>query len=126
MARLKSRPVKTAAHAENPQVIDRMILFRLRFVPSQVRRKNKDAPNLGHPNLGSTSLCQRPGAACQAPNTEDAAVKLFPQGKAALHAAATATYEARLIEGRPPYNRARRAGVFFPCDQKLEPFLPEC
>ena len=28
-----------------------MILFRLRFVPSQVRRKNKDAPSLGYPKL---------------------------------------------------------------------------
>jgi hypothetical protein len=38
--------------SESPrQVIDRIILFRLRFVPSQVRRKNKDAPNLGHPSL---------------------------------------------------------------------------
>ena len=37
-----------------------MILFQLRFVPSQVRRKNKDAPNLGHPNLGATSSGQRP------------------------------------------------------------------
>ena len=33
------------------QVFDRMDLFQLRLVLSQVRRKNKDAPNLGHPGL---------------------------------------------------------------------------
>jgi hypothetical protein len=33
------------------QVSDRVILFRLRFAASQARRKNKDAPNLGHPIL---------------------------------------------------------------------------
>lgn len=26
-----------------------MVLSLLKFMPSQVRRKNKDAPNLGHP-----------------------------------------------------------------------------
>jgi hypothetical protein len=40
------------------QVIDRMILLRLRFVLSQARRKNKDAPNLGRPNVATTARCQ--------------------------------------------------------------------
>jgi hypothetical protein len=31
----------------------------LRFAVSQVRRKNKDAPNLGHPTVGTTTSGQR-------------------------------------------------------------------
>ena len=33
------------------QVSDRINLFRSSFVLSQVRRKDKDAPNLGHPQF---------------------------------------------------------------------------
>jgi hypothetical protein len=36
---------------QSNQVCDRVILFLLRFCVSQVRRKNKDAPNLGHPTV---------------------------------------------------------------------------
>ena len=30
-----------------------MMSFELRFVETQIRRKNKDAPNLGHPTFGT-------------------------------------------------------------------------
>ncbi len=43
-------------------ISDRVILFRLRFAVTQVRRKNKDAPNLGHPDVVTTTNAQRPSS----------------------------------------------------------------